>query len=294
MNFGDQIALGSVSFAHGIGIRIKPERLVRSDRFLEGQGMHPHGKSAAEWGGTGKFHIHATRIPTSFGGLHCVLAESEVKRPLIVYCGGSGFREETGGGPVLRALVHHGDVMFFNYPGYGKSAGTGRKAEFAETIIAVRAFAEAQAARRGTRLVYWGHSFGGGIAAAIASTGQNILALLLEGTFGSLTDVVRNKVGPFGRFFHAEYTAETVHFELPEMLAKFPHPIIVVASHNDRVIPFAVTRKLAGDLAHRGREVTFVELQRAPHIGLFNDPDHRPQVHAALMAAATGSHSPAG
>jgi pimeloyl-ACP methyl ester carboxylesterase len=286
MNFRNTVGFGSFSFTRGLGIRILPERVVRTDAALGPALSYEKGKSAAQWGGSGDFHITATRIPTSFGGLHAVLAEGNIRRPFIVYCGGSGFREEQAGGPLLRALIHFGDVLFFNYPGYGHSAGSGSKADFAETVTAVQHFAEAQAGRRGSRLIIWGHSFGGGVAAALAARAQPVLALVLEGTFGSLNDMVKHPLGPLAPLVHAEPDEAVVQYIIPEVLAKFAAPIIAVASRADRVVPFAVTRKLASDLTRTGHHVTFIPLRHAPHVGLFNDPDHRPAVQKAITEAA--------
>lgn len=274
--------LKRASFTRGFGIRIPPERVIRTDRFLAARGRLPVGRPAKSWNGKSGHEFFPGRIETSFGGLHYVLAALDNSRPLIVFCGGAKFRESVRGAAEMRALWTFGDILFFDYPGFGRSAGQGTLAEFTEAEQAVRAFAENLARQRGCRLIFWGHSFGGGFAAALAAGASLPSTLVLEGTFSCINDIVKSRAGLLAPFVHAALQPGVVHYPIPKLLAGYRHPVIVVASRRDEVIRFAVTKKLAEDLRRAGCKVSFIALAKPPHEALFTDKDYRPALKQAL------------
>ncbi|WP_224760950.1 hypothetical protein [Brevundimonas aurantiaca] len=64
--------------------------------------------------------------------------------PLILYCGGNLFRRSSGAGTVANELAPFGDVLMFDYPGYGDTAGQADYANFLAAGVAVADAARAE------------------------------------------------------------------------------------------------------------------------------------------------------
>ncbi|MBI2249281.1 MAG: alpha/beta fold hydrolase [Brevundimonas diminuta] len=85
--------------------------------------------------------------------------------PLILFCGGNMFRQSAYGGLVGGQLAAFGDVLLFDYPGYGASTGASDIAGMKAAVAAMAARARAIADREQRRLILWGHSLGGTVCA---------------------------------------------------------------------------------------------------------------------------------
>jgi uncharacterized protein len=221
-------------------------------------------------------------LTADFGTLHTVRLETNPARPLIVFCGGNLFREETVGEPFAEALAPFGDVLFFDYPGYGASSGSGTRSEFAAAEKALLPRVEALAAARTGPLIFWGHSLGGGVCASLAAAAKPKSALVLAATFARYGDVKDNMLGWFGGLISVEAADDLVAYDTPELLQGYGGPIVVVALTKDETIPYKVSRRLADRLRDEGRNVTFVALDGGGHSRIHGHPDFKAKVKAAL------------
>jgi pimeloyl-ACP methyl ester carboxylesterase len=264
-----------------VPVEIQPNDVVRTNQST----VTPSGLPAIAAHVGSDYRFTSGEMPADFGKLHFVLAESDPHRPLIVSCGGNGFRENAGGAKTLEALAPFGNVLQFDYPGLGQSQGTGSKQDYDAALRAVHDKVEQLAAARGSSaVIFWGHSLGGGFCAALASGARVKSMLLMDGAFANLSDVVDGIVGGYSLFVRAEVQADTVEFDIPALLAGYNYPIIVVASKADEVIPFPVTARLAQKLKERGKNATFIELEGSAHGVIRRNPDYQTKVGGALGA----------
>ncbi len=264
-----------------VPVEIQPNDVVRTNLNT----VTPSGLPAIAAHVGSDYRFTSGEMPADFGKLHFVLAESDPHRPLIVSCGGNGFRENAGGAKTLEALAPFGNVLQFDYPGLGQSQGTGSKQDYDAALRAVHDKVEQLAAARGSSaVVFWGHSLGGGFCAALAAGARMKSVLVMDGAFANLSDVVDGIAGRYSLFVRAEVQADTVEFDIPVLLADYNYPIIVVASKADEVIPFPVTARLAQRLKESGKNATFIELEGSSHGTIRKNPDYRTKVGGALGA----------
>jgi pimeloyl-ACP methyl ester carboxylesterase len=230
------------------------------------------------------YHQTIEDIPASFGTLHTVLVESDPEKPLIVFCGGNSFREETAGAPFAEALAPFGDILFYDYPGYGSSGGEGTRPQFAEAEQILLPKIDALAAARKGPVIFWGHSLGGGICASLAAHSERKSALLLAATFASYGDMKDDMLGIASGLVRLKIADDLITYQAPELLKDYTGPIVVVALSEDETIPFAVSRKLADKLKAEGKEVRFVALEGTGHSRIHGHPEFRGKVKAALKS----------
>lgn len=272
----------ALSLSACVPVEVHPGDVVITNRNA---GVEFSGKptSAAHVGP--EYRFTGGDIVADFGSLHFALATSDLHKPLIVSCGGNGFRETVGGASTLEALAPFGDVLQFDYPGLGKSKGTGSKQDYDAAVRAILGKAEQLAAARGSStVVFWGHSLGGGFCAALASSAHVKSMLVMDGAFADIADVVDGIAGNYALFVRAEVQADTVEFDIPRLLAGYNGPIVVVASKADEVIAFPVTRRLAQKLKDGGKTVAFIELEGSGHSQIRKNPEYRTKVKKALGA----------
>lgn len=263
-----------------LSVAVKPDQVAKTNRFFEGETLNGNSARTAHVEG---FTFADERLDTSFGKLHVVIAQSDARRPLIVFCGGNAFREDLGGAKRMEALAPFGDVLFFDYPGLGSSDGSGVAADYRATETAVLARTETLAAERGaSSVIFWGHSLGGGVCSSLAAHSKLASTLVVEGAFANIRDVGRSIAGVAAPIVRFNVPAETVDYDIPSLLTDYRGPIVVVASHADETIPYGLTHGLYRRLAKTHAKVRFVELQDAKHSTLFTDPAYRGGLEKAL------------
>jgi pimeloyl-ACP methyl ester carboxylesterase len=170
-------------------------------------------------------------------------------RPFFVHCsGGRGDRYNSG---VIYAgkVLHWGDVLLFDYPGYGDSPGVANAESFAAMIGPVAAFAAAQA--RGRRLIFWGHSLGGAVCASLAGRAPGAGAMIFEASIRDVED--------------ARASAAEARFDALEALKPMQGPVLILAGARDTSIPVRRSRAFAAAARDSRQDVTYVEFPDADH-----------------------------
>ena len=130
------------------------------------------------------------------------------------------------------------DVFIIDYRGYGQSNGK---------VSEQGAYLDAQAAYRylvdkrridPSRIVIFGRSLGGAIAAQLAAT-QETGALIVESSFTSAADMA-TELYPF---LPARLLLR-LEFPVAEHVAAATAPVLIVHARDDEIIPFAMGQKL--------------------------------------------------
>jgi pimeloyl-ACP methyl ester carboxylesterase len=123
-------------------------------------------------------------------------------------------------------------LLLIDYPGYGKSDGAPSEAALGDAGEASFAWLEGEGGVAAEKMVIFGKSLGGGVAAKVA-TGRRLRGLVLESTFTSIPGVARHLLPflPGGMLLKSE-VYNTVG-RLPRIVA----PILIVHGVADQLIP---------------------------------------------------------
>lgn len=223
----------------------------------------------------GQGPIGATRIRSAEGA-----------RPLILFCGGNTFRRASAGGYRAEILTPFGDLLMFDYPGYGDTAGPDNFANFRAVGEIVADEARRQADAEGRRLIVWGHSLGGIVCAEAAQRARADL-LVLETTTPGARATVLNQVGLMRPFVRVTLAPALDAIDVPASLRGYSGKIVVIEAGKDDTLPPALSRALARRLEADGHEVERLVFPSAGHNDVGRQPDFRPRVAAALAMRAS-------
>lgn len=186
------------------------------------------------------------RIPVDGDTVAAVWLPNPAARLTLLYSHGNA--EDLGDDlPLLQALHGRGfAVLAYDYRGYGLSTGrpSERKA-YADESAAYGWLTREQHVPPG-RIVVHGRSLGGGPAAELASR-EPVAGLVLESTFTAV-----QSVSAWGRIFPFDW------FRTARRLPHVRCPVLVIHGTADRVIPFAVGRRLFR-LAQEPKQALWVE-----------------------------------
>lgn len=143
------------------------------------------------------------------------------------------------------------NLFVFDYRGYGKSAGKPNKPGVYEDSVAAIAYIAARKDVDQSRLIILGQSLGG--TNAIAAVGMNhftgIRAVVIESTFASYREIVRDKIGEIpivsllkwplsyilvGNGLSAEQSVDKIA----------PVPLLLIYGNGDQIIPYHHGKRL--------------------------------------------------
>ncbi|MGX1588157.1 alpha/beta hydrolase [Brevundimonas diminuta] len=201
--------------------------------------------------------------------------------PLILFCGGNMFRQSAYGGLVGGQLAAFGDVLLFDYPGYGASTGASDIAGMKAAVAAMAAHARAIADREQRRLILWGHSLGGTVCAEGAVNAKADV-LVLETTTPSANAVMQETLGWKRLLVRVRLAPPLAEVDIPSTLADYPGRIIVLEAGRDTVLPPVLSRRLAQALTAKGRSVDHLVFAEAGHNDVHSQPDFTSRMAEAL------------
>lgn len=174
---------------------------------------------------------------------------------VAVFPGNAGNRGHRA--PMARALADVGlSVLLVDYRGYGGNPGRPTEAGLAVDAAAAADWLHARPDIE--RTVYLGESLGAAVAARLA-VARPPAALVMRSPFTSLLDVARVHYGPVPGWLLRE-SHDTI-----ARIGSVDAPVLILATEEDRIIPFEQSERLyeAADEPKR-----FVTLSAAGH----NDP----------------------
>ncbi|MDX2234304.1 MAG: alpha/beta fold hydrolase [Hyphomonadaceae bacterium] len=185
-------------------------------------------------------------------------------RPLIVHCGGNAADRYNSGVGYAGKGLRFGDVLLFDYPGYGDSPGapTAAALEAASRNVAALAASTAQ----GRPIVLWGHSLGGFICGVLAQDLPEASGLIFETSARNAGDVAAS--------WTPWYADPLISVRIAEGLARYDNaaaarafgkPVLVLGAARDDTLPVRLSRALAKAIEMQGGTVTYVEFPDANH-----------------------------
>ena len=185
---------------------------------------------------------------------------ASAKRPVLLYFCGNG---ESASRAVLRFIEDEQwkkiapgcDIICFDYPGYGKSAGVPR--EKSMKAMAVEAYKFASDLETTSVVVVMGYSIGTGIAVYTASQAETAPAgLILMAPYNSGYDLYNNVLN----IFHGPLKL-LASFKMPvyKYAGKVKCPTLIVASDSDEIVPIASSKKLFSEFSSANTDFMTVE-----------------------------------
>ncbi len=170
--------------------------------------------------------------------LHGWYVPADQERGVVLFCHGNNgnisHRLDT-----IRIFHSLGlSTLVFDYRGYGESEGVPSEEG---TRLDALAFWEHLTGERGVppeRIILWGRSLGGAVAARLASETKPA-ALVVEAAFTSIPDMGAERYPFLPVRLLSRYEYSTEHY-----VAEAPCPVLVIHSPEDSVVPYAFGRRL--------------------------------------------------
>lgn len=190
-------------------------------------------------------------------------AKSDGTEPLILYCGGNAGDRIHSGVNFTDKVLPWGEVLLFDYPGYGDSSGEPTMKHMVPVQKEMPAYIDALA--KGRPLVFWGHSLGGLICPEIARLSREVDAIVIETSAPSSLSLANTRKPGIVSFIPLDLVDGLDDYDTPVALANFDGPIMVLGAGKDAVIPVQQARNLAEKLKADGRKVDYREYAQASH-----------------------------
>lgn len=194
------------------------------------------------------------------------------KRPVILCFGGNGQNSsstmeylinDTSG--YFQGLLVEYDFVFFDYPGYGTSAGNPNGDSLREMALSV--FDEVESWSTTSSIVCLGYSIGTGPATYCASQ-KDADGLVLWAPYANQYDVYNN----YFNVFHGPLKLlVTYKMTSDKYIKDVDCPILIVASDKDEVIPYESSRNLFA--ASTGGSTDFTTVQGIGHNDFWSNED---------------------
>lgn len=228
---------------------------------------------------------HAETLASRYaaGGIGATRIRSSTPRaPLILYCGGNTFRRSAGGGAVARKLSTFGEVLMFDYPGYGDTAGTADFAHFRAVTDAMVQKARALADTESRPLIAWGHSLGGAVCAEAAQAAHADI-LVLEATTPNARAMIRRHLGLMRHLARIQIAPALAALDIPSSLAGYDGDVLVLESGRDETLPSGLGRMLEDQLSARGVKVERLVFANAHHADMAEQADFQSRISTAIL-----------
>lgn len=137
-------------------------------------------------------------------------------------------------------LVQKGfKVFLFDYSGFGFSEGEATREQVLEDANAALDYLVSRTDLKSKKLLIYGQSLGGHLAATMAATNQDkIDGLIIEGAFSTHKGIAANKAGLLGRWFVSE------KYSGLEAIRENKKPVLIIHSVDDEVTPYEMGMEL--------------------------------------------------
>jgi uncharacterized protein len=155
----------------------------------------------------------------------------------------------------ITPLLKYGFQAFvFDYSGFGFSEGKATRNNVLPDGNSALSYIKSREDVKNTKLVIYGQSLGGHLAAVVAQQRQaDINALVIEGAFSSHRDIAAETAGIFGRILVSE------KYSAFKSIQEYKKPVLIIHSTEDEVIPFEMGQKL---FEHANSPKEFYEIKK--------------------------------
>lgn len=195
--------------------------------------------------------------------------------PLIVSCFGNASDRYEQGVDYIAKIAPYGQVLLWDYPGYGDSSGTASVATVDRVARDLADLVQARAA--GRPIIYWGHSLGGFVCANLAAQTENVGGIILETTAPSIRSVAAAWT-PARIPLRVSFDEDLLAYDIPAALSSLGAPILIIGAGRDRVLPVGLSRELAAALPN----AAYLEIPLATHFSAGFDPSVKDAVRHVL------------
>ncbi len=208
------------------------------------------------------------RFGTGEGGLaYTLVARATPSDTLIVRCGGNASTRQRSGYRYTVVAIPHGDVLLFDYPGYGETGGDATPQRFQQMADELVPLVREKAA--GRKLVLWGHSLGGLVCSELAARMPETDGLIIETSARNAREVAEAwtpwYAAPFVRIEIAEGFGD---IDVANALKDFKGPVLVLGGEKDETLPVQLARSVGKALKDGGVDAQYVEFKRGGHSDL--------------------------
>lgn len=205
---------------------------------------------------------------------------------LIARCGGNATTRQVSGYKYAAMAAPYGDVLLFDYPGYGETGGEATAERFAAMRGELAALIREKSA--GRKLVLWGHSLGGMVCSEISKLLPETAGIIIETSARNAAEVAREWTPWYAAPFVRIEIAEGLRgFDSANALKGFKGPVLVLGAEKDQTLPVPLARSLGKALKDGGVDATYIEFKGGGHSNLILQPDFAPTV-AAFFQRVTG------
>lgn len=155
----------------------------------------------------------------------------------------------------ISPLVEKGfQVFMFDYSGFGFSEGKPSRNNVLVDALSTLDFIKTRADIKNTKILLYGQSLGGHLAAVVAAQrSSDIDGLITEGAFSSHKDIGGHMVPVLGKIFVRQ------GYSALKSVKEYHKPLLVIHSTEDSTIPFFMGKKLF-DAANEPKE--FYEVKK--------------------------------
>lgn len=247
-----------------------------SEELVDARGYASHLPAAIEHGfwGEGEKRIAWTLISS------VASAESETKRPLVVNCfGNTGDRVKDGVWATKKNFAW-GDVLLFDYPGYGDSPGVASTKSMHNMHTVVAENIDKLGSDR--PVILWGHSLGGFVCSELGRVAKEPDAVVLEATALNVQEVAKAWKPWYLPFVGVDIKESLNDYDNARALAHFEGPVVVLGAKKDETLPVGLARSLKKALERREVDLTYIEFKKAGHSDITDQFDFHKKLNPLL------------
>ena len=231
------------------------------------------------------------RFGTGEGGLaYTLVTRAAPSDTLVVRCGGNASTRQRSGYRYTVVAIPHGDVLLFDYPGYGETGGKASPERFQKMADELVPLVREKAA--GRKIVLWGHSLGGLVCSELAARLPETDGVIIETSARNAREVAEAwtpwYAAPFVRIEIAEGFGD---IDVANALKGFKGPVLVLGGEKDRTLSVELARSVGKALKDEGVAAEYVEFKGGGHSDLIVQESFAAVVAGFFARVAAGSRS---
>jgi alpha-beta hydrolase superfamily lysophospholipase len=223
------------------------------------------------------------RIESAAGPIAVTLADGPSDN-LILLCMGNIADRIANGTDYTDHLIQFGDVLLYDYPGYGDSGGRATIADFEIANAAILDHAKSYG--RDT-LYAWGHSLGGFVCSQIVGLDHNAFdAVVIEASARNARQVGEAWTPFFARpLVRIEVEGGLEDYDSVEALAGYSGPVAVLSADGDTILEPHLQEKLHAGLSERGVDARLIRFPDADHESISEQESFAREMNAFFASA---------